>query len=244
MSIDKNLAETAYLRLREQLLSCEIEPGARLNISQLCVSLKISQGAVREALSRLVSDDLVTAEFNRGYCAASVTVDQFITLIEARVLIDIACLRMAIDKANLEWEVGLIAANHRLVRILDEFDGTPESVRGYSAASKAFNDSLMSACDNEWLSRTRSSFFEQSERYRRMCLPNLKSQLESVKVYREELMKALIDRDADSAVRLLSDHYQQMGAQIAARMKPDADTARLLSRVSSDKLDPTSLLAA
>src|SRR5690349_6839687 len=65
-----NLTQRAYEELRADILSCRIPPGAKLKIQDLCTKFSVSLGAIREALSRLTSEGLVTAEPQRGFRAA------------------------------------------------------------------------------------------------------------------------------------------------------------------------------
>ena len=62
-----SLTQRAYDQLREALLDCRFEPGEPLRIGELCKRLDASQGAVREALSRLTSEGLVEARPQRGF---------------------------------------------------------------------------------------------------------------------------------------------------------------------------------
>ncbi|MEA3132568.1 MAG: hypothetical protein QOG17_414, partial [Gammaproteobacteria bacterium] len=62
-----SLTQRAYDLLREALLDCRFEPGEPLRIGELCKRLDASQGAVREALSRLTSEGLVEARPQRGF---------------------------------------------------------------------------------------------------------------------------------------------------------------------------------
>ena len=111
-----NLTQGAYERLRADLLSCRIPPGARLKIQDLCQRLSVSLGAIREALSRLTSDGLVIAEPQRGFRAAPISPEDLQDLTKVRIEIDSLCLRQAIARGNVDWEARLVAAFHRLSR--------------------------------------------------------------------------------------------------------------------------------
>lgn len=227
---EQNHAERAFNSLRNDLLSCRLGPGSRLNISDICNTLSISQGAVREALSRLVSEDLVVAEFNRGYRAAPAPIEELESLVEARSNIDGICLRLALSAADLEWEVAVVAANHRLLRIIDTYAGTDENADAYAAANRAFNDAIMAACDNKWLLKMQSWLYDQTERFRRQCLPTLPKQIGSVKAFRDEFIAALIARDAEQAITLQTTFFRQIIGQIREKEIGAAKVARTTTR--------------
>src|ERR1700751_4375009 len=55
-------AMDVYAFVRGEILACRIRPGTRLKIHELCAQHDVSNGAVREALSRLASEGLVLFE--------------------------------------------------------------------------------------------------------------------------------------------------------------------------------------
>src|SRR5580698_7723981 len=107
-----SLTQTAYERLRADLLSCKLKPDEQLKISQLCEQLGVSLGAVREALSRLTSEGLIISEPQRGFRAAPISAGDLEDLTLARVELETLCLRRAIAYGDLAWETGLVAAAH------------------------------------------------------------------------------------------------------------------------------------
>lgn len=118
---ETNLTGTAYTTLRGDLLACRLRPDEKLNIAALAAQLGVSLGAVREALSRLTSEGLVTAEPNRGFRVAGVSEAELLDLTSTRIELESACLRRAIRAGGVEWEAGIVAAHHRLSR-------TPERI--------------------------------------------------------------------------------------------------------------------
>ncbi len=66
MAKSKTHSEDVYNRVRVEILACRYRPGARLKIQDLCDEHQVSNGAVREALSRLASEGLVLLEPRRA----------------------------------------------------------------------------------------------------------------------------------------------------------------------------------
>lgn len=62
----RRLADTAYARLRESIVSLRLAPGAPLTELDLCKRLGISRTPVRAALLRLEQEGLVTASHRRS----------------------------------------------------------------------------------------------------------------------------------------------------------------------------------
>jgi len=206
MKIESNQTAIAYDYLCKDLQACRVRPGERIPVSLICKELSVSPGSVREALSRLVAEGLVTAEQNRGFRAADLEIENFAHLTQARLAIDILCLRDAIAAGDVEWESNLIAACHRMERRLDELDGSPEADDRFAEAHAIFHKALVDGGRNPYLLRMHDLLYLQSTRYRQMCLP-LAGDKPRIHAFQGEFMTAVISRDAERAVELLSEYY-------------------------------------
>ena len=76
------LTEQAYQTLRESILRGTIVAGERLKIDVLQRDLDVSSSPLREALNRLVAENLVVADERRGFRAG--TLDRRRDLVRAR----------------------------------------------------------------------------------------------------------------------------------------------------------------
>jgi DNA-binding GntR family transcriptional regulator len=83
-----NAAESAYQRLRSEILSGEYEPGARLSEVEASAALGVSRTPVREALRRLGVDGLVELLPNRGARVATWTIKDIEEIYELRVWLE------------------------------------------------------------------------------------------------------------------------------------------------------------
>src|SRR5271154_5990166 len=154
MATAGSLTQRAYDLLREALLNCRFEPGEPLRIGELCKRLDASQGAVREALSRLTSEGLVEARPQLGFRVTPISAEDLRDLTEARVQIEQVCLRRSIAQGDLAWEARIIAAFHQLSKTPALEPGTPRRFdRRFVALHHSFFDVLVSACNSMWLSR-------------------------------------------------------------------------------------------
>ena len=203
-----SLTQTAYERLRGDLLACRLEPGARLRMGDLCRSLEVSLSAVREALSRLTAEGLVVAEPQRGFRAAPISADELRDLTSVRLEIEALCVRRAIARGDLSWEAQLVAAFHRLSRTPER---TPDDLERLSEewveAHGAFHLALVAACDSGWLLRLRDMLYSQSERYRRLSFP-LAAAKRDLNREHGAIKDTALARDAEPAVALMSEHLE------------------------------------
>jgi len=172
-----------------------------LNIGDLSERLSVSPGAVREALARLTSDDLVRALPHSGFSVAPISVDELRDLTYVRVEIEQACLRRCLKCAGVDWEANLIAAAHRLNRM--PFTLTPSETMSdeWSLVHQRYHEALVAACDSPWLLRVRHALFLQSERYRRL------STSRNAQSEHQQIVEAAIARDVEQVVRLIQEHF-------------------------------------
>src|SRR5690606_5355848 len=82
-----NKTETAYRLLRRDILAARLMPGAPLKVNALRNAYGVGWTPLREALSRLEAERLVTAISNRGFAVAPVSRDELQDLTEARRVI-------------------------------------------------------------------------------------------------------------------------------------------------------------
>ena len=62
-----NLNEQVYETLRRRLLAREHGPGEKLSLHELAAELGVSRSPVHHALTRLVSEGMLTVKARRGY---------------------------------------------------------------------------------------------------------------------------------------------------------------------------------
>ena len=100
------LTDRAYERIRHDIISCAIAPGAEISEAQLCAQYKLGKAPVRMALNRLAHDGLVRAIPRRGYMVAPVTVRDIHDVFELRLMLEPAAARMAAGKVDAAAAAG------------------------------------------------------------------------------------------------------------------------------------------
>ena len=113
---NKSLTSLAFARIRNDILLGVLRPSERLKIQALSEHYGIGATAVREALSRLVTDGLVESEDQKGFCVGAVSREDLIDLTETRIAIESMALRKSIELGNLDWEAQVLSSYHRLSR--------------------------------------------------------------------------------------------------------------------------------
>jgi DNA-binding GntR family transcriptional regulator len=212
----RSQASFAYQRIRAEILAGRRAPGERLKILDLAQALEVSPGAVREALSRLVPQQLVVAQDQRGFVVAPLSVEDLLDLTEVRCEIESAALRRAVARGDDAWEARVIVAGHRLVRASSSVEPHAPHAEWVDRHME-FHAALVSACGSRRLLDLHAQLYEQSERYR-----GLSARVEShrdVTAEHQALVDAALDRDADGLVGLMTDHIRATTALIVGAFR-------------------------
>jgi DNA-binding GntR family transcriptional regulator len=206
----KSLTASVAKALQSDLVTARYLPGAKLRIAQLSEHYGVSPGAVREALSRLISEGLVEFTEQRGFRAAPVSKAALMDITRTRVLLDVHGLRESIRNADVNWEADVIASHHRLTKCPLLKPGSRRVNDEWIGLHRDFHRTLVAGCGSEWLVRFHDLLFDQTERYRQ--LSTAYEQVDRLRVRdtpaeHAAIVRAAVARDAKTAARLLQEHY-------------------------------------
>lgn len=205
----RTLVERAYSSLRREILEGALEPGAKLRTEELRQRYKIGASTLREALTRLLGEALVTAEGQRGFRVAPISISDFSDLTNVRKMIETEALRQAMIAGDEAWESRVVAAYYRLSKIEERIRDEPELLaQPFEERNRDFHFALISACPSVWLHRIYGLLYQQSERYRRISLVN-RVLPRDVHAEHKAIFEAVLARDIDRACRLTDDHIER-----------------------------------
>lgn len=165
----RSLAEAAYDAIRHDVLNGTLEPGSKLRFEMLRQRYSYGSSTLREALTRLVGESLVTSEEQRGFRVAPISLEDLADLTQTRIFIENKALEEAIKIGNDDWEAAVVAAYHRLSKTESKKAcGDSNWNDEMEERNRAFHLALISACPSRWLNQLYGILFQQSERYRRI----------------------------------------------------------------------------
>ncbi len=205
----RTLIEAAYATLRSEIIDGTLEPGAKLRTEELRARYDVSGSTIREALTRLLGEALVTSEGQRGFKVATASVEDFRDLSEVRKLIETEALRQAIAVGGEAWEGDLVAAFYRLSKTEERLRDDPASASSeFEARNRDFHRALIAACPSPWLHRLHALLYQQSERYRRL-VASKRAIPRDVHAEHQGIFDATLARDAELACRLAGEHIER-----------------------------------
>ncbi len=213
----RTLGEVAYRRLRSDLVMGRLAPGQPLRFDALKEQYGLGVSPLREALSRLVEDKLVTAVGQRGFRAAVISLDEAWEVTALRQKLEVEALSASIANGDEPWEAAVLAAFHRLSKapVPRSSDAAAED---WERRHRAFHDALISACKSPWLIKFVGMLTDQMERYRhyRMIRTPPKVWVRDLEREHRDLMDAALARNVARATELLVSHISRTAEFISA----------------------------
>lgn len=211
----RTLASAIFSQLRDDIITCRINPGEKLVVSAISARFDVSLAAVREALSRLVAVGLVVAEDQRGFRASPLSIDDLMDLTNTRIEIECLALRRSIAAGGEEWKRRVSVAWDSLQSLPRMSSHEPGRHNPAWAAMHArFHGALVSACGLKWLLNFRNTLYEQSERYRQMAVA-IKPDARDVDAEHRVIVEAALAGDTDRALAELARHIERTATAIA-----------------------------
>lgn len=205
----RTLIESAYRRLRRDIIDGRLQPDQKLRVEHLKSSYQVSSGTLREALALLVSDSLVVSHGQRGFRVTPMSLADLEDVTRLRVLLENEAMRDSIRFGKDDWEAGLVGAFHRLSLAEQRLRVDPtHSFDDWEVCNRQFHEALVVACRSRWLLRMRQLLYQQSERYRRVSVTQGPPPVE-VHDEHTAIFEAALARNADVACALLTTHIHR-----------------------------------
>lgn len=192
--------DVAYTRLKELLVTLQIEPGAPIDERVLMRRLGVGRTPLREAIQRLSHEGLIDLVPRRGSWAAPLSITDVLDLIEARRLVEPPAARLAAQRIRPEHA----AAIHAL---LDEAEDliSAGDFAGCVFLDQRFHTALAEASGNRYLARMVKQVNEQALRYWYVSFTR-GAPLNPTFFHHRQLLEAVTSGQADRAEQLMHDH--------------------------------------
>lgn len=213
----RTLAGEMFERLRVDILSARLPPGTKLRFDYLRKTYKVGLSPLREALSRLAENRLVVATGQRGFRVPSVSAHDIIDIAMVRKEIEGLALRLSITYGDDAWEADVVAARHKVALLEKAGRNVAEDI--WESRHRDFHRTLVSACQSDCLLHLHGLLSDQFDRYRRL---SAKSRLPKSprSLIHQRILDAVLNRNADLAVKLLCDHIDEATRLIVAGLSP------------------------
>jgi DNA-binding GntR family transcriptional regulator len=198
--------EQAYERIRSDIVFGRLRPGQRLTLEKLRSVYGVSISTLREILSRLTPEGLVTAEGQRGFQVAPCSAEDLKEIAALRLLIEQDALAKSFQAGDMEWEGRVVAAHHKLARMeASLLAGDDSNTQQWKRYDWEFHQALVSACGSKALLDLHSGIYDRYLRYQ-MVFVIFRGPVAANE--HRALLECALNRDAEQAAAILDRHVQ------------------------------------
>jgi DNA-binding GntR family transcriptional regulator len=152
--------DDAYARIRRDVLSCRLAPGAFVTEPELMSAYGIRKTSCRIALVRLAHEGFVRSRPRKGYQISPITLRDVEEVFTLRLQLEPLAARLAAGRVDIDLLRELEAAcrvRHPVLQLSDQIDV-------FMDANKAFHLAIAAACGNERLYRTLGLLMDEMSR--------------------------------------------------------------------------------
>lgn len=194
-------ATDVYHQLKEMVILFKIRPEERVNESELAASLGVSRTPLREALHRLVAENMLTLVPNRGFYGRKLVRQEVFDLYELRNALEMAAVALALERASDQAIAALRQSWTEVMELAPQ-----RSTLDLVLEDEAFHVALAQLSGNQEMANSLRAINARIRFFRWIDLEERRAQL-----YDDHLviLDALQRRDAAACARLVNEHIAQ-----------------------------------
>lgn len=218
----RTVAELVYRRFRHDILLGKLAPGAALRSNDLRREYEVGISPLREALSRLVSEKLVTISGQRGFRVAPVTAEDVYDTMEMRIVIESEAIARSVRSGGVAWESNVVGSLHTLSRT--ELPTAAGDRAGFWARQhRRFHMALVDGCGSPWMMSLARSLFDHAERHRAIAIAGRESRPAGDE--HQQVVEAALDGNVKATVAAIDHHYRTTADMVAKFISEGAGKA-------------------
>jgi DNA-binding GntR family transcriptional regulator len=204
------IAERAYHELRDRIVTNRLPPGTVLREDALMTELEIGRTPLREAVKRLVLENLVAVQPRRGTFVTQVEASDIVHITEVRAELEGYAAELAALRMSAEWRA---AAKE----LLAEVEGLVEAAANerLMAFDERIHRFVWEASGNPYLIATLERYFTLSLRVWFLVLDRVPGLGHAVHD-QVQLLEALLERDGLRSRTILREHVHAFQREIMA----------------------------
>jgi GntR family transcriptional regulator, rspAB operon transcriptional repressor len=203
-----SLALWVYNTIRQSIIDGTLPAASKVTEASLARELGVSKTPVREALLRLKEVGLVEADGPLAGRIVSPSLEQIRDAYEVREALESKSARLAAERGD---KATLLAAEREAERTVVAADRRDNAA--YRAADEAFHATIAEAGGNRRLARLIDDTNALVTALRQRDLPGVDASPLCASQHMQ-IAAALLARDADGAVRLMSEHVRHVASEI------------------------------
>lgn len=190
-------ADIIFDALREAIVEGDLKDGDLLRQDQIATMFNVSRVPVREALTRLEEQGLITNQRYKGAVVTSLSLDEISELFEFRALLEGEVIRQAVDMITDDTLAEAQDYADQFARVTDS--------NLWGSLNRQFHYTLYKDCKRPYHLQIISNALNNVSRYLRAQLV-LTSGIERARREHAGILEAAINRDSEAASALTRAH--------------------------------------
>jgi DNA-binding GntR family transcriptional regulator len=200
----ESLVDEATDLLREQVLSGELAPGARVHLADASQRLDMSIVPIREALRSLAGEGLVVSLPQRGYRVTELNRDDFDDMYRLRLVLDPMAVLLAVPKFTQADRAEIQKSFAELEQAYRDNDRKRHAIE-----HRRFHFAIYEPCDSPWLLRFITTVWNSSARYQQLSAAGgRRGPIQDRIVEHRRILEACLEGDAQRAADVMRAHLQ------------------------------------
>jgi DNA-binding GntR family transcriptional regulator len=203
-----SLTDKAYRVLVDKIVTLELQPGSVLPEGRLMQELRIGRTPIREAIQRLIAEGLVTHLHHRGMLVAEIRAADVQQINEFRAQIEGLAARLAASRMTAEQIDELQKIHAALDRSAAEMD-----IDTFVTQDRAFHALLARGAQNRYVEDALGKLYNLHLRLWYFLYRKQGGLRETVHEH-QELIEALVRRDAEGSERAMQTYVMRIARQM------------------------------
>ncbi|WP_169823780.1 GntR family transcriptional regulator [Anaerobium acetethylicum] len=199
ITMAKPLKQKAYDSIRSKILNCEYPPNLFLNEDILCKELNVSRTPIRDALSRLEQENLVTIMPKKGIIVSPLTINEINMIYETRLLIEPYILATYGCRITDVKEA-------RLREILKKASSSHDNLQLFYALDDEYHRIIVELCENKYLIQCYENIHAQNLRLRIISGNMNRERLDASQHEHDEISAFILRKDYQKAAEAMRTH--------------------------------------
>jgi DNA-binding GntR family transcriptional regulator len=201
-SMQQSLMHQAYDALKLAIITLEYRPGAVLVESRIREKISYGRTPVHEAVARLALEGMLDIMPRKGIVVRPLSLDEALSNIEARLIVEPACARLAAERATADDVAEITRILARAKPMLARRD-----VQGLMLNDRAYHNAIARAARNPTLETILERLHERSLRFWFISLSDT-HHLTQVDREHREILDGLTRHDGEAAESAVRAHIE------------------------------------
>lgn len=194
---NESLKHQAYNILKEKIIYCSYPPGSQLNEEVLQNEMGMSRTPIRDALSRLEQEGLITIRPKKGITVEPLRIKELNMIYEVRMLLECYAITT----------YGEVIDENKILEFYHIFSNADKMTEEeYYRADDAFHDMLISVIPNRYIAQSYEQITNQNTRVRVLTGHRTRKRLAATNSEHLNILIACMKRDWKQAAVYMQEH--------------------------------------